>query len=229
MPSDLKEAILPRLEKLEGPDRNGEYTALCPFAPERNHRLSVNFETDVYDCPHCYSHGPASRLAQVLGVHGLTSPNRKEEKPPAMAARLSGDPKKMLCHSHQEMLRAGSGISDEVIAERGYRTISARQGQEYGFGPSQCRSGLLLPVWAPDGTNPLHVLRPDKPREGEGGKALKYEMPRGQSVRLDCPPRCKSRVADPNIPLWITEGIKKSDALATHGLCAIALLGVWNF
>ncbi|MBN2099779.1 MAG: DUF3854 domain-containing protein, partial [Dehalococcoidia bacterium] len=229
MSGDFREAILARLKELEGPHQNEEYTALCPFSPEGNHRLTVDFGADTYDCPHCYSHGPVSRLAQVLGIDSVTSLNPGRVTSPTNVARLPRDPKKILSQSHQEVLRGGSGISDEVIAERGYRTISAGQGKEYGFAPGQCRSGLLMPVWAPDGTNPLCVLRPDRPRLGVGGKALKYEMPRGQSVRLDCPPRCKSMMADPNITLWVTEGIKKSDALATHGLCAIALLGVWNF
>ena len=48
-------------------------------------------------------------------------------------------------------------------------------------------------------------------------------------MRIDCPPLCQNKLADPSIPLWITEGVKKGDALAGHGLCAIALLGVWNF
>ena len=134
-----------------------------------------------------------------------------------------------LNRSHLEMLRSGSGISDEVIAERGYRSISASQARECGFAPSQCLSGLLIPVWTPDGTNPLSILRPDQPRVEKDGKVLKYEMPRGQSVRLDCPPRCRATLADPNTPLWITEGVKKGDALASRGQCAIALLGVWNF
>ena len=36
-------------------------------------------------------------------------------------------------------------------------------------------------------------------------------------------------LADPSIPLWITEGQKKADALASHGLCSIALFGVAGF
>jgi hypothetical protein len=36
-------------------------------------------------------------------------------------------------------------------------------------------------------------------------------------------------LTNPAIPLWITEGLKKADALASHDLCAIALLGVWAF
>jgi hypothetical protein len=36
-------------------------------------------------------------------------------------------------------------------------------------------------------------------------------------------------VADPKIPLWITEGSKKADALASYGACAVSLTGVWGF
>jgi hypothetical protein len=47
-------------------------------------------------------------------------------------------------------------------------------------------------------------------------------------MRLDCPPRCRALLGDPAIPLWITEGQKKADALASAGATALALLGVWN-
>ena len=36
-------------------------------------------------------------------------------------------------------------------------------------------------------------------------------------------------LADPAIPLWITEGVKKADCGALHGLCIVALSGVWNW
>jgi len=36
-------------------------------------------------------------------------------------------------------------------------------------------------------------------------------------------------VGDPSVPLFITEGIKKGDALVSQDLCAIALIGVWNW
>jgi Domain of unknown function (DUF3854) len=73
------------------------------------------------------------------------------------------------------------------------------------------------------------VYRSDTPRTGKDGRAYKYEFPKGAGVKLDCPPHCRPMLPDPSIPLWITEGQKKADALASHGLCAIALLGVWNF
>src|SRR5215207_11375477 len=36
-------------------------------------------------------------------------------------------------------------------------------------------------------------------------------------------------VSDPSVPLWITEGAKKGDALASRGRCAVSLIGVWMF
>jgi hypothetical protein len=136
-----------------------------------------------------------------------------------------------LLQRHYDALRRGSGITDDVIRERAYRSALGEQElADLGFSPAQRRPpGLLLPVWTPDGQNPLALFRPDLPRRDRRGRELKYEVPAGAGVRLDVPPRCRSVLGDPSVPLWITEGIKKADALASAGLCAVALLGVWNF
>ena len=34
---------------------------------------------------------------------------------------------------------------------------------------------------------------------------------------------------DPHVPLWITEGCKKADALVSHGACALDIGGVWSW
>ena len=60
-------------------------------------------------------------------------------------------------------------------------------------------------------------------------RVIKYELPKGAGMRVDCPPSCRGMLGDPKVTLWVTEGQKKADALASRGLCAIALLGVWNF
>jgi hypothetical protein len=72
----VKDAILARLEKLKGPDHNGEYTAICPFHKDTNPSLNVNFEKGVYKCFGCESSGPVSRLAMALGI----PPNRPERQ-----------------------------------------------------------------------------------------------------------------------------------------------------
>ncbi len=146
-----------------------------------------------------------------------------------------------LTQQHYAMLKA-SAISDEVIKERGYRTTTNTNDLKVlGFSPAQQRvPGLLLPLHTTDGQTPLDIYRPDYPRVIEDKKkrnpdgtfkqkVIKYEMPKGEKMRLDVPPRCRVNIGDPSIPLWITEGQKKADALASIGLCAVALLGVWNF
>ncbi len=196
----------------------------------------------------------------------------------------------MLNAEHTRVLREESGISDEVIRQRGYRSITeAAELRALGFAEAQCRPpGLLLPLWSTDGgreeerNTELHggarsyteeekrrlveesdsspcnsvsslrvtpcssspasyVYRPDNPRVVEDrrrGKlpdgtyqqrVIKYEQPQGEGVRVDCPPACRARLGDPATPLFITEGQKKADALASRGACAVALTGVWNF
>ena len=139
-----------------------------------------------------------------------------------------------LLPQHTKQLVDESGIAPEVITERGYRSIDAPGGyselKPYHFTRLQANlPGLLLPLWTTDGQQGLMIYRPDSPRMLQDGTLIKYELPRGASVRLDCPPRCHPKLPDPQIPLWLTEGQKKADALASQGLCAIALLGVWNF
>lgn len=136
-----------------------------------------------------------------------------------------------LSPEHYAMLAVESGISDEVIRQRGYRTVTeAAELRALGFAPAQCRPpGLLLPLWTTDGSNSRYVYRPDNARVVEDRRSklrdgtykqrvIKYEQPQGEGVRVDCPPGCRARLGDPATPLFITEGQKKADALAGRGL-----------
>ncbi len=84
-------------------------------------------------------------------------------------------------------------------------------------------------MFSPDGETNNYQLRPDKPRKPKKGKPAKYMTPKGSSSILDVHPRNMGKVGDPSVDLWITEGVKKGDALTSHGLCAVALVGVWNW
>jgi hypothetical protein len=140
-----------------------------------------------------------------------------------------------LAPHHYTMLVEESGIIDEVIAERGYRSIGGASGYaalkalEFSNQQAALSTGLLLQVHTTDGRQPLTIFRPDQPQSDATGRCRKYLFPKGVSVRLDCPPRCQPSLANPSIPLWLTEGQKKADALASHGAVALCLLGVWNF
>ncbi len=142
-----------------------------------------------------------------------------------------------LSDEHYTELYVESGISDAVIEARGYRTITdPRELADLGFAPKQqLTPGLFMPGFALDGSSGFCTFKPNFPRQARNSKGdltdkvVKYEMPKGASMRLDVPPVCRPQLADPSIPIWITEGVKKADALASHGLCALCLYGVWNF
>ncbi|MDP2730093.1 MAG: DUF3854 domain-containing protein [Dehalococcoidales bacterium] len=125
-----------------------------------------------------------------------------------------------------------SAISLELIGRRCYQTIVEwKQLEALGFTKQQCRvPGILIPLWGVEGTGVVgYQFRPDSPRLNNRGKPIKYETPKGATNRLDCPPVCQKLLADPKIPLWITEGVKKGDALASLGECVIDLTGIWNW
>jgi hypothetical protein len=136
-----------------------------------------------------------------------------------------------LLTNHFEHLSEGSGISIDVIRERKYRSLLGKaELEKLGFTPSQQRApGILIPLWSVDGKEAGYQFRPDHPRTNGRGKTVKYESPSGSSNRLDCPPRCQNMLGNPQIALWITEGSKKADALASKGACAVSVTGVWGF
>ena len=143
---------------------------------------------------------------------------------------------------HYRMLHTESGIADAVIRERGYRTCTGYS-ELKSLGVAARRDtdtrGLLLPLHTVNGQQaitivrdelaPLTIYRPDTPERDDKGKDRKYLFPKGGVMHLDCPPQCRPAMGNPAVPLWVTEGQKKADALASHGACALALLGVWNW
>ncbi len=135
---------------------------------------------------------------------------------------------------HFRALQEGSGLSVEIIRERGYRTVhKPDELRALGFSEvqSKCTPGLLLPGTTPDGGNGLYTYRPDFPRTDarRNNRELKYEIPAKSTPRVDVPRRCLAALKDPSIPLYVTEGMKKADALADRGRCAAAILGAWNW
>lgn len=136
-----------------------------------------------------------------------------------------------LLQTHFDQLHHGSGIAIEVIRERGYRSVMGKKElADLGFSPAQQRPpGILIPLYAPDGTLAGHQFRPDHPRLNQRGQPIKYELPAASAVRLDVPLRSRAAVADPSAALWFTEGAKKADAAASHGLHCVNLSGVWGF
>lgn len=133
---------------------------------------------------------------------------------------------------HLDQLHA-SAITPEVIAARGYAsTTSMAALRRLGFSQAQQRHGLVIPIYNVWGTLAFHLLRPNEPRIPYGKtRPAKYEFPHGLHMCLDVPnlPWLRAALKNPHLPLWLTEGSKKADSLASCGVCAVSVIGVWNF
>jgi putative DNA primase/helicase len=137
----------------------------------------------------------------------------------------------MLSTAHQTHL-AHSALSHPIIQQRGYVSLDhPGEALDCHFSKTQSRlvPGLLIPLWDVHGAQSGVSLRPDAPRQYKDGKINKYELPPGVTLTLDCHPAVQPALGNPTVPLFITEGVKKGDALASLGACTIALNGVWGF
>jgi DNA polymerase I-like protein with 3'-5' exonuclease and polymerase domains len=124
-----------------------------------------------------------------------------------------------------------SAIAPAVAWERGYYLEKTKRGLErLGFKRSQQRApALVIPRFSPSGEPIAPQIKPDKPLiEERNGKSRprKYETPAGTPVRLSAPPRAVPMMRDVQKTLYVTEGDKKGDALASVGEAVIALQGV---
>lgn len=153
-----------------------------------------------------------------------------------MADEYSKDVPDLLQSHFQHLIQ--SAISLDVIKERGYRSVfSIPELQQLGFKKRQLRRplcGILIPLHGVNGQDIFsYQFRPDNPRkvQREDGKIrkIKYENPAGGSIHIDIPLRCKKDLGNPAIPLFITEGSKKGDAIASAKGCVIVLTGVYGY
>ena len=134
-----------------------------------------------------------------------------------------------LSQEHRRMLFEESGICPDVAAERGYYTARRRSEVPEILKGYQRKPGLVLPTFSPDSVTRGCQTKPDNPRKDKKGKTLKYETPGDSRAILDVHLRMLKEVRFGTGDLWITEGIKKADALTSRGLPTIGLIGVWNF
>jgi hypothetical protein len=129
-----------------------------------------------------------------------------------------------LSDEHRRMLEVESNISREYIAGRGYYTASRLAHVPEVFRGRQRRLGLVIPTFSPSGATGFR-LRPNK-RISPGRK---YEQPYGVGSILDVHPFNLERAQNPLVELWVTEGEKTADSLASRGECVISIPGVHNF
>jgi hypothetical protein len=145
---------------------------------------------------------------------------------------------------------AASGIDRQLAEQARLRRVFSLEGAEV-MGDCQNKrnyAGILYPNFFPGDQRPReYVLRRDHPEikiraDGTKHEEGKYLQPPGRSSLLYFPPGIDPEwLADPKIPVVITEGPKKT--LALHGLAChnlpigetrprwltVGVAGVWNF
>jgi Domain of unknown function (DUF3854) len=132
-----------------------------------------------------------------------------------------------LSEAHRWMLEEESGISPEVIAARGYWTVSARAQLVGTFPKWQRRApALFVPMFSPDGVTTRAQIRPNNPRTDKRGKVVKYETAHRERPILDVHPSMLEALRDASRPILFTEGVKTADSATSRGLCTVAFAGV---
>lgn len=140
----------------------------------------------------------------------------------------TADTERFLSERHHKMLEEESHISPEVIEARSYWTAQTidELAAEPGIKENQYHvPALVLPIYGVDGQYRYSRVRPDDPPPGMG----KYIQPAGTPNVLDIPRTVRDKVMDAAAPLATTEGEKKADYLASRGIAAVCLFGVWNW
>lgn len=139
---------------------------------------------------------------------------------------------------HAEEL-ASSCIGADHIAARGYRTLYGSDDDRaelktlriprFMWRHDTAFPGLLIPEYRVTGELIGYQWKPAVPQRNSDGKPVKYASQSGTPNHLDIPPLVSDKVRDPSNPLWITEGVKKADCLATLEKAVITLTGVYNW
>lgn len=141
----------------------------------------------------------------------------------------------MLADRHLAFLRARA-VSDEVIARRGYATVTdAAELERHSFSAKQAQHyvpGLLIPRYGFNGPSPWPKFRPDQegrngPLQNRDGKIIKYASPAGAWNFVDVLPRTRLH---PGSDVWLSaEGFIKADAMVSAGLPALGIDGIYGW
>jgi hypothetical protein len=132
-----------------------------------------------------------------------------------------------LSEEHRRELEAAS--SPDVIRARGCWTAERVADVPEVFPRWQRRRGLVFQSHSPDRVTRTFQLKPRKPIRRKSGDGPKYETPQGASITLDVNPLMLEEVRSGTSELWVSEGFKKIDALASWGIPAVGGTGVHMF
>ena len=124
-----------------------------------------------------------------------------------------------------------SGLSDEAIQEAGIKSVSPRDiPKKLGFDIPGLSSMYEIPYPGCEGYSRFKAFYADGERYYKGGdEKPKYLARKDSGNHLYIPPKVKQILSNPAIPLYITEGEKKTLKAAQEGIDCIGLSGLWNW
>lgn len=145
--------------------------------------------------------------------------------------------RRKLSDEHRRYLIDGSGILPGIVKERGYYSLTSAA-IKILVGEKAIREQALsaeawlgIPIFRPDGTYYGDIIR----LFGAPSGTAKYIWPTGQSQVVDIHPRMSKAITDPNVPVFLTEGVKKADAVLSHAMSEglnvlpMAVNGCWGW
>lgn len=124
-----------------------------------------------------------------------------------------------------------SGLTDDTILEAGIKSIPPERVEEkLGFGINSLASAYVLPY---PGTTTYCRYKAfyaaGQESFPDGRTKPKYLTRKSAGNRLYIPPTVRPILDNPTIPLYITEGEKKSLKTCQEGINCIAISGLWNW
>lgn len=126
---------------------------------------------------------------------------------------------------HLEDLRK-SGLTDETIIEAGIESVAPGDiNRELGYSPSGLMSTYRIPYPQTDGFCRYRAFYDGNTLEGKP----KYLQVKGTGNRLYIPKKARVILNEFSIPLYFTEGEKKTAKACQEGLPCIGLSGLWNW
>jgi hypothetical protein len=147
----------------------------------------------------------------------------------------------VLSADHWRELTVESAIDPALVVARGYWTIEDSP-KAQGFLKSQ---GITPKAQQPEHFPGLLVFmhrvnlveengirlqwKPATPLLDRNGKPQKYISQLKAPNCLDVHPSMHDAARDPSVRLWVGEGVKKGDSLASRGEAVVNLTGVWNW
>jgi hypothetical protein len=137
-------------------------------------------------------------------------------------------PELSLHPDHLADLREGSALSAETLLTAGIRSLAPAEWPRY-LSPwlaAKVQSCYLIPY--PQANN-FYRAKLFPPIPDKDGHTVRYYQPAGTAPRLYLPPRARAALADPSVPLLITEGEKKALKADQEGQAGAALGGLWSW